>query len=243
MRGGVGGRRVSKPIDCLKVCAEWVRRYQAGETPRQIADGTAYGAQMVTLHLARHGALEVKSLRSAHACDERCEDMAQGYAAGDSLEAIGLRYRITRERVRQLLRSHKVPIRLPSTNGRARHVCNRVCERLIADTAASGFPNLAAIARDFGVTAGGVSQRALRHGIKGRRGMRHECGANCHRLMAYMIEHPEVTTFTAASKLGIHPSWVGSRFKALHPEYNRTRKHFIENGRRIAESLAAQDAP
>jgi hypothetical protein len=212
-------------------CDDALAAYAAGDAVATIGRTLAVHPASIRLALRHHGII-AEARWPRHQCTARCAAITAIYNADhQSLDAIGQRFGLTRERVRQILRSHGVAPRKPRTY--RVHTCTVICFALQA--VGSPVP-ITAFARARGWAPFNVRRRARLHDIPiDRRGPGHTCRARCERLRAYLTVHPGVTVYRAARVLGLPVGWVGNVFLAWHrAEGWPLQRYTTRQGRRIS---------
>lgn len=105
---------------------EMVKQYRSGSTLTQVSVRNKLGVALVRRLLAdSEGEDFIRGKGASVVEDDRSETMAELYRSGETLQSIGTRYDLSRERVRQILRTNnvkslgrreqKVPEKLTST--------------------------------------------------------------------------------------------------------------------------------
>lgn len=98
-----GGKKRRGPKSKLPD-ADLRQQYEAGATIVELAAKYGYSTHPIYVALRRAGAkMRRRGIKKGILDLVRAEDFRARYEAGETLDAIGARYRITRERVRQIL--------------------------------------------------------------------------------------------------------------------------------------------
>lgn len=216
-------------------CDDAIKRYQNGETFESIGKDYGVHASAARARVVRHGGTGRSrgTPYGSHVCIPRCDEIKDAYARGDSLEKIGLGYDLSRERIRQIVRAHGVPIR-PSGGGdrtTMRHHCDDLCMTILA--AAKDDQIMAyRIADEHNWPSTAVLYRARIHGLKPMR-VQHVCKDRCQRVMKWLAKHPKDTVFTAGGHLDIGPSWLSNIFRHNHPDLWRVNGYRVVDGLRV----------
>lgn len=161
--------------------ADILARYGRGENRQQIARAVGVVPGTVTNVLLRAGITPEKRPHY-HECIDRCQAIIDGYALGETMLVLGARFRVSAERVRQILISHHVTFRSradaialrrlhypakpkvkPPLKGPRRHICSARCEELISRYEAG--ESSTDIARSWGMAFAGVLQKLHLHGV------------------------------------------------------------------------------